>query len=168
MVISHLSEAGSLLITKCISHRICTYNEIKRDLNIPMHLWSKCIPISPTLRLSFNQIILNHSLKQIPWWEATSSPESRNSPQFIKSNDSLPCSQQLATCPYPGRHKFSTSHTKLSGSHPLQYYPPIHASCWHSLNNSVSMLLIIRLSCPNSQYRCSLWYKFQEEKYRIK
>jgi len=117
-----------------ISHRrIHTYNEITRDLNIPTHLWSKCIPISPSLRLSFIQIILNHSLKQTPWWEANSSPESRNSPQFIRSKKSLPFSQQLATCPYPGRHKFSPSHTTLFVSHPFQYYPPIHASCWQSI-----------------------------------
>ena len=43
--------------------------------------------------------------------------------------------------------------------------PPVSSQLKYAC---VSMLLTIRLSCPHSQYRCSLWYKFKEEEYRIK
>jgi hypothetical protein len=47
-------------------------------------------------------------MQRSPFWEADSNSANQEIPSFMESEDSLPCSQEPATGPYPESHKPSS------------------------------------------------------------
>ena len=75
---------------------------------------------------------ITNTTEQSPIWEANrSTPYSRNPPNFMKPDGSLPHSQQPATCPYPKPDRSSLR-------------PPSHFSKIH-----VSIISHLRLGLPS-------------------